>query len=201
MKQKFSKILMPLYLLSVVILMILLMNLNYISGYRLNGYEMFTAYKFAGFLGFVMSMFAFLHLAVLFGLIALSVIDILNRNGAITFNTKNKKMNLKKLEKIMLTVLASLSLLVLIFVIIYCASKSVYIGVGAILNTIIEILACVAFWLMDDKGVFEQIEHNMTTEKTAEPSKEMVNEGEPTSDEFEKELQKDVIVPTNEDLK
>lgn len=202
MKQKVSKILMPLYLIVVALLMIILMNLPYVA--NLNNYYTFVLYTFGGFYEFIISMFAFLHLVLLFGLIVVAMLDICVKNG--TLEIKNDKFDLKKLEKIALTVIAGNSLFLLLLVIIFCAVNHVYIGAGVILNAILEILACVAFWLMDDKHVFEQLQNSMNEPKAKEEKDTHSGTDDEAIDglneqQFEQQVEKDVETPSSEDLK
>ena len=65
------------------------------------------------------------------------------------------------------------------------------IGVGAILNTILEIMACVTFWLLDAKGILDG--------KAKQPSKEENKDSESQENVEGQEQSNDTPVePTDE---
>lgn len=208
MKKCLSKYLVPICVIFVSLLMVFLMNISYMSGrIGLNNYYLFVIYQRAGFFEFLISMFAFLHLVALFVLLTVAIFDILIKSERV--EVKNKNFDIKKLEKILLTVVASISLLLLILIIIFCAVNKVYIGVGAILNTVLEILACVLFWIMDANNVFEQISSDLLQERPKKPSKqenvEQIEDAEQkdglNDTEYTEQVEKDVETPTEADLK
>lgn len=199
MKNKLSKILLPIYLITLGTLFLILSNIGYIS--RLNAFGLLILYQGAGFLEFLISSLAFLHLVSVFMLITLGIIGILNKTGAIEFKKSVSNFSYQKLEKIMVTVLASISAVLLLFVIIFCSVNRVYIGVGAILNFILEAIACVIVWVID----FEAIDFKKKEPKNSEPAREEANDDSNADEvkepeQLEELVMQDVETPTQKDL-
>lgn len=162
MKNKLKTMLHSLCAIGFALLIIVLFALRYCYVY--DGYDILRLYQVSGFSEFMVSFFQFFHYVGLLLLLNVGILGVLQKTGVVEFKKSLKGWTYAKLVKVILTVVASLSVMVLIFVIIVCCKNGVYIGVGAILNTILEIMACVTFWLLDAKGILDG--------KAKQPSKE-----------------------------
>ena len=97
----------------------------------------------------------FLHIVSLIVLVAVGVLGILKITGVVEIKKYIKGWNYVTLLKLVLTVVASLSLIVMVLGLILCGTEGAHVGVGLILNTILEILACVAFYVLDIYGFLD----------------------------------------------
>lgn len=154
MKEKLKSMMFELCLTGFALLFIILLTLPYISG-GINGYALLNVYEVGGFSLFMLSFFQFFHTIALLLLLNIGFLGILNKTGVVEFKKAYKDWSYTKLGKLIATIVASLSVAVLFFVIIVCSQYSMAIGVGSILNTILEILACVSIWLLEYYGIFD----------------------------------------------
>lgn len=166
MKNKIKTMLHSVVAVGFALLFIVLFALPYCEG--ANAYEILTLYKIGGFSEFMVSFFQFFHFVGMLLLLNLGILGILEKTGVVEFKKSLKNWSYNKLVKVVLLVIASLSAIVLLFTIIVCAKFGVYIGVGVILNAILEILGCVAFWLLDANGVLSGNTQNEKVEENSE---------------------------------
>lgn len=167
MKNKIKTMLHSVVAVGFALLFIVLFALPYCAD--LNGYNILSLYEYAGgFSAFMVSFFQFFHFVGMLLLLNLGILGILEKTGVVEFKKSLKNWSYNKLVKVVLLVIASLSAIVLLFTIIVCAKFGVYIGVGVILNAILEILGCVAFWLLDANGVLSGNTQNEKVEENSE---------------------------------
>ena len=152
MKEKIYKLMYPLIAVCVGLLFIILMKAPYIA--KVDGYQVLSAYT-TGFLGFVLAFFGFLHLVSLLVLLNLGILGLLEKMGVVEFKKQIFGLSYNKFVKIMISVVAGLALLTLLFIIIWCAVNSVSIGFGSILNAVLEIMCAVLVWLFAAKGILD----------------------------------------------
>lgn len=197
MKNKIKTMLHSVVAVGFALLFIVLFALPYCAEF--NGYNILSLYKYAsGFSAFMVSFFQFFHFVGMLLLLNLGILGILEKTGVVEFKKSLKNWSYNKLVKVVLLVIASLSVMVLLFTIIVCAKFGVYIGVGVILNAILEILACVVFWVLDKKGVLtfkdeEVVEETpmpqsipmpqTEQEETTEPQDEPLDDTKPQDEE------------------
>lgn len=151
MKNKLKTMLHSVIAVGFALLLLILFEIPYISD--MSGYNAMELYKIGGFLEFVVSFFQFFHIIAVLLLLNIGIFGILQKTGVIEVKKSVKGWTYAKLVSVLLIVIASLSVAELLFVIIFCAKYSIYIGVGAIMNSVIEIIGAVLFILFDKNGM------------------------------------------------
>lgn len=188
MKEKLKTMIYPLCATVIALLFIILLTLPYFveDGFNANGYYLLSIYVLGGFSPFMLSFFQFFHVIVLLLLLNLGFLGILEKTGVVEFKKAYKNWTYNKLVKVLITVMAGLSLIVLLSVIILCSKYHIRIGVGAILNTILSIMACVAFWLLEIYGIFDGTykskQEKVITKNTDTESQQEISEEDSASD-------------------
>ena len=152
MKEKVYKVMYPLIAICVGLLFIVLLKTPYIA--KIDGYQLLDVYT-SGFLGFIVSFFAFLHIASLLLLLNLGILGILEKTGVVEFKKQIFGLSYNKFVKILISVVAGLAFLTLLFTIILCIVYEASIGFGVIFNAVLEIMCAVLVWLFAAKGILD----------------------------------------------
>lgn len=187
MKEKLKSMLFELCLTGFALLFIILLTLPYIKG-GINGYALLNIYEVGGFSLFMLSFFQFFHIIALLLLLNLGFLGILEKTGVVEFKKAYKDWTYTKLGKLIVTIVASLSIAVLFFVIIVCSQYSTAIAFGSILNAILQIMACVAIWLLEYHGIFDgtykQKENKNNLIDDTESQEEIINLEDETNEQI-----------------
>lgn len=162
MKNKLKTMLHSVIAVGFALLLLILFEIPYFS--NMTGYNAMELYKLGGFLEFVVSFFQFFHIITVLLLLNIGIFGILQKTGIIEVKKSLKGWTYAKLVSVLLIVIASLSIAELIFVIITCVKYRVYIGVGAIMNSILEIIGAVLFVLLDKNGMLSGENHSTNKE-------------------------------------
>ena len=192
MKEKIYKLMYPLIAVCVALLFIVLMKAPYVAG--ADGYRFLNVYT-TGFLGFVVSFFAFLHLVSLLLLLNLGILGILEKAGVVEYKKQIFGWSYNKFVKIMISIMAGFALLTLLFTIIWCIVNSVIIGFGVIFNAVLEVMCAVLVWLFAIKGILDGTYVAPKKEKKAKKTEEKAEEPEEVA------LVEEVKVEVEEDNK
>lgn len=171
MKGKLKTMLHSVVAVGFALLLLILFEIPYFS--ELTGYNAMEFYKYGGFLEFVVSFFQFFHVIAVLLLLNIGIFGILQKTGVIDVKKSLKGWTYAKLVGVMLIVIASLSIAELLFVIIACAKYKVYIGVGAIMNCVLEIIGAGLFVLLDKNGM---LSGENSSAKAEEPKADYSNE-------------------------
>ncbi len=191
MKNKIKTMLHSVIAVGFALLLLILFEIPYFS--NMTGYNAMEFYKLGGFLEFVVSFFQFFHIIAVLLLLNIGIFGILQKTGVIEVKKSVKGWTYAKLVSILLIVIASLSVAELIFVIITCAKYRVYIGVGAIMNSVLEIIGAVLFILLDKNGMLSGENHpsNKEVAKKEDDEEEKVEENSSEQAEVEIEGEED----------
>ena len=147
-KKNISKLAFPLIAFGFSFLFLVLLNLTYCAS--ATGIQLLDVYQ-TGFLGFVIAFFQFFYIIGLLLLINISFLGFLKEYGVVEIKKSYKDWTYKKLVKTLIMAITMLSLVTLLFVIIFCIKYSIYIGFGIIMNTVLAIIGCVLVWVLDKK--------------------------------------------------
>ena len=158
MKNKLKTMLHSVIAVGFALLLLILFEIPYFS--NMTGYNAMELYKLGGFLEFVVSFFQFFHIIAVLLLLNIGIFGILQKTGVIEVKKSLKGWTYAKLVGVLLIVIASLSVTELIFVIISCVKGGYYIGVGAIMNCILEIIGAVLFVLLDKNSMLSGENHS-----------------------------------------
>ena len=169
-KKNISKLAFPLIAFGFSFLFLVLLNLTYCAS--ATGIELLDVYQ-TGFLGFVIAFFQFFYIIGLLLLINISFLGFLKEYGVVEIKKSYKDWTYKKLVKTLIMAITILSLVTLLFVIIFCIKYSIYIGFGIIMNTVLAIIGCVLVWVLDKK----QNDGNASDEETNSDSNDMTTAG------------------------
>lgn len=159
MNNKFKNLIYPICAVGVSLLFLILSLLPHysISSINFDGYMIMIMKAFNGmtFTIFISTFFQFLHIVTLILLLNIGVFGILVKTGVVEVKKSLKNWTYEKLLKVLFTIMGSLGLVLIISMLITCATNDGYftIGFGVILNGALEIIACVAFWLLDYYGI------------------------------------------------
>ena len=173
MKEKVYKVMYPLIAICVGLLFIVLLKTPYIA--KIDGYQLLDVYT-SGFLGFIVSFFAFLHIASLLLLLNLGILGILEKTGVVEFKKQIFGLSYNKFVKILISVVAGLAFLTLLFTIILCIVYEASIGFGVIFNAVLEIMCAVLVWLFAAKGILDGTYVSPKKEKKDEEEPENLEE-------------------------
>ena len=193
MKNKLKTMLHSVIAVGFALLLLILFEIPYFS--NMTGYNAMELYKLGGFLEFVVSFFQFFHIIAVLLLLNIGIFGILQKTGVIEVKKSLKGWTYAKLVSVLLIVIASLSVAELIFVIITCVKYRVYIGVGAIMNCILEIIGAVLFVLLDKNGMLSG--ENRSTNKEVEKQED---DGETKLENKESSENTDAIIEDKEDF-
>ncbi len=169
-KKNISKLAFPLIAFGFSFLFLVLLNLTYCAS--ATGIELLDVYQ-TGFLGFVIAFFQFFYIIGLLLLINISFLGFLKEYGVVEIKKSYKDWTYKKLVKTLIMAITILSLVTLLFVIIFCIKYSIYIGFGIIMNTVLAIIGCVLVWVLDKK----QNDGKASDEETNSDSNDMTTAG------------------------
>lgn len=191
MKNKIKTMLHSVIAVGFALLLLILFEIPYF--YNMTGYNAIEFYKVGGFLEFVVSFFQFFHIIAVLLLLNIGIFGILQKTGVIEVKKSVKGWTYAKLVSVLLIVIASLSVAELLFVIIVCAKYGVYIGVGVIMNCILEIIGAVLFILLDKNGMLSGENHSSNKEvaKKEDDEEEKVEEESSKPAEVEIEGEED----------
>lgn len=163
MKNKLKTMLHSVIAVGFALLLLVLFEIPYAES--VTGYTILHLYEGGGFAEFMSSFFQFFHIVAVLLLLNIGIFGILQKTGVVEVKKSLKGWTYAKLVSVLLLVIASLSLVELLFVIIVCAKYHAYIGVGAILNCVLEIMATVLFILLDKKGMLSGESHSTKSEE------------------------------------
>lgn len=159
MNNKFKNLIYPICAVGVSLLFLILSLLPHysISSINFDGYMIMIMKAFNGmtFTIFVSTFFQFLHIVTLILLLNIGVFGILVKTGVVEVKKSLKNWTYEKLLKVLFTIMGSLGLILIISMLITCATNDGYFSIafGVILNGALEVIACVAFWLLDHYGI------------------------------------------------
>ncbi len=160
MNEKFKKLIYPIIAVGVSVLFLVLMLIPYytIGSTNFDGYMIMFMKVFSGmnFTVFMSTFFQFFHIVTLLLLLNVGLFGILVKTGVVEVKKSVKNWSYEKLLKVLFTVMGSLGLVLIFSMLITCSANSYTFGgvsFGLILNGVLEVMACVAFWLLDYYGI------------------------------------------------
>lgn len=149
MKKDVKKFMPYIIALGTGVLFAFLSLLAYVSlGVGINVYQLAYVSLFGGFAEVMAALFSVLMLGGNLVLIFVGLVGLLKELGLVKFEGKLGKLNYEKFTKIVFLVYISIVALLLLFVIITCVANGFAIGVGAILNTILQGLAFASLFVL-----------------------------------------------------
>ena len=159
MNEKFKKLIYPIIAVGVSVLFLVLSLIPYytIGSTNFDGYMVMIMKVFDGmnFTIFMSTFFQFFHIVTLLLLLNVGLFGILVKTGVVEVKKSVKNWSYEKLLKVLFTVMGSLGLVLIFSMLITCSANSRYFALsfGTILNGVLEVMACVAFWLLDYYGI------------------------------------------------
>lgn len=188
MKEKIAKNIRQIAIGGFGILMLILFCMPYVL--TINGYQLiFFAGAAEGFLTFALAFFQFLTFVSIAVIFDVALFTVLRNLGVITINKKCKRLTLEKFGEIMLLVVAILTLIELLFMIIFTSQFGVTIGVGSIFNAVMAVGAYVVYKVLDHYEYLDGIPNKpkVKKEKPAEVNAEAEVTEEPVEEEPKEE--------------
>lgn len=112
----------------------------------INAYDLLSDAWSGGFSGVMCAIIALFSLLGTIAMLAIGVIGLV-----LVFTDKKVNFDLKKIAKLALAVMAALSVLMLVFVLIYIEFEFSYISAGAFITLVFAVGAFVAEYILDKK--------------------------------------------------
>lgn len=181
MKNKLKTMLHSVIAVGFALLLLILFEIPYLQ--NVSGYLMLEFYQLYGFLGFTVAFFQFFHIIAVLLLLNIGILGILQKTGVVEIKKSLKNWTYAKLVSVVLLVIASLSILELMFTIIICAKNGFYIGVGVIMNCVLEILGAVLFILLDKNGLLSGENRSANKKEPEQANTEAKEQEDETSTE------------------